>query len=185
MKTLAQLAAELNVSKSTIYRTIHQNGFRTIQQGNKKLIDESAEQAIVEVLKGKTIQTEQFKNDSETTQNDSERFSLNGTESKMIDVLKAQIADKDNQISLLQSQITELKADKAKLNERLDMAETNISNLTTALTAAQALHGMDKQQAAIEVKQVNDSEPAEQETQNQPPQKHSFFQRLFKRSKNN
>ena len=159
MKTLAQLAAELNVSKSTIYRTIHQNGFRTIQQGNKKLIDESVEQAKVEVLKGKTIQNEQFKNDSETAQNDSERFGLNGAELKMIDVLKAQIADKDNQISLLQSQITELKAVKAKLNERLDMAETNISNLTTALTAAQALHGMDKQQAAIEVKQVNDSEP--------------------------
>lgn len=178
MKTLAQLAAELNVSKSTIYRTIHQNGFRTIQQGNKKLIDESVEQAIVEALKGKVIQNEQFKNDSE-------RFGLNDAESKMIDVLKAQIADKDNQISLLQSQITELKADKAKLNERLDMAETNISNLTTALTAAQALHGMDKQQAAIEVKQVNDSEPAEQETQNQAPQKQSFFQRLFKRSKNN
>ena len=64
MKTLAQLAAELNVSKSTIYRTIHQNGFRTIQQGNKRLIDESVEQAIVEVLKGKTVQNEQFKNDS-------------------------------------------------------------------------------------------------------------------------
>lgn len=185
MKTLSQLAAELNVSKSTIYRTIHQNGFRTVQQGNKKLIDELVEQAIVEALKSKTVQTEQFTNDSKIVQNNSEQLSPNGAESKMIDVLKAQIADKDNQISLLQSQITELKADKTKLNERLDMAETNISNLTTALTAAQALHGMDKQQAAIEVKQANDIEPSESETQDQTPQKQSFFQRLFKRSKKN
>ena len=37
-------------------------------------------------------------------------------------------------------QFKNLETDKAKLNERLDKAETNISNLTTALTAAQALH---------------------------------------------
>ena len=72
-------------------------------------------------------------------------------------------------------QFKNLETDKAKLNERLDKAETNISNLTTALTAAQALHGMDKQQAAIEVK----AEPT-QELQSEPEQpKQSFFKRLF------
>ena len=63
-------------------------------------------------------------------------------------------------------------------------------NLTTALTAAQALHGMDKQQAVIDVKTADDehSEPSftiedQSDTQQQPQQKLSFLDRLFKRSK--
>lgn len=70
-----------------------------------------------------------------------------------------------------------LEQDKKKLNERLDTAEETISNLTTALQAAQALHGIDKAPKAIEVKE----EPAADQTE--PPRKTSFFSRLFRRSK--
>lgn len=68
-----------------------------------------------------------------------------------------------------------LEQDKKKLNERLDTAEETISNLTTALQAAQALHGIDKAPKAIEVKE----EPAADQTE--PPRKTSFFSRLFRR----
>ena len=97
--------------------------------------------------------------------------------------LQDKILDKENTIQ-------KLEVDKDKLNTRLDKAEeererleNNISNLTAALTAAQALHGMDKQQSVIEIKQ--DQEEQEKELAEDPPQqKLSFFQRLFKRSKN-
>lgn len=77
--------------------------------------------------------------------------------------------------------IDRLEKENAKLNERLDKAENeragflnNISDLTIALKAAQALHGMDKQQAVIELK-----EPAPDQTE--PPRKTSLFSRLFRR----
>ena len=83
-----------------------------------------------------------------------------------LDACEMLSAEKEKRIEGLTEQITSLESDKARLNERLDKAETNISNLTTALTAAQALHGMDKQQAAIEVKE---------------DQKPSLFRRLFRK----
>ena len=86
-------------------------------------------------------------------------------------------------IEQLQSKVTELKADKEYLKSKLDAAETNISNLTAALAAAQALHGMDKQQAVIEVK-ADDATAPESEPEivpGEPEQKQSFFARLFKR----
>lgn len=85
--------------------------------------------------------------------------------------------------------VKRLEADKNKLNERLDKAETNISNLTASLAAAQALHGMDKQQAAIEIKTqpkepASTPEPEKKELAEDPPQqKLSFFQRLFQNRK--
>lgn len=81
--------------------------------------------------------------------------------------------------------IDRLEKENAKLNERLDKAETertgflnSISDLTIALKAAQALHGMDKQQAVIDLKK-----PAEQAAQDQtePPRKTSLFSKLFRR----
>lgn len=70
-----------------------------------------------------------------------------------------------------------LEQDKKKLNERLDTAEETISNLTTALQAAQALHGIDKAPKTIEVKE----EPAADQTE--PHEKRSLFARIFKRHK--
>ena len=78
--------------------------------------------------------------------------------------------------SLLQ-QIEDLKADKDKLNARLDKAEETISNLTAALQAAQALHGIEKKQAVIELtKEEPQQESAYDQTEEQ--QELNFFQRL-------
>lgn len=79
--------------------------------------------------------------------------------------------------------IDRIEKENNKLNERLDKAETeresflnNISELTIALKAAQALHGMDKQQAVIELKEPEGD-------QSETPRKTSFFSRLFRRTK--
>lgn len=112
---------------------------------------------------------------------------------------KDQLSDRDNTIADLRRQLSEvdklqekvknlmsfntmhhktidgLEQDKKKLNERLDTAEETISNLTTALQAAQALHGIDKAPKTIEVKE----EPAPDQTE--PPRKTSLFSKLFRR----
>lgn len=106
---------------------------------------------------------------------------------KKLDEYKHKVSALTEFNNLHHKTIDRLEKENNKLNERLDKAETeragflnNISELTIALKAAQALHGMDKQQAVIELK-----EPAEQATQDQsePPRKTSLFSRLFRRRK--
>ena len=120
MKTVKQLAAELNISKSTLHRLIHDNNIETIQQGNKRLIDETIETAIIKALQEKTLHGETIQNDSETVQkrfkNDSETIQRNDFETKYIQQLEQQILD--------------LKADKQYLQERLTAAEQERASLT-------------------------------------------------------
>lgn len=120
MKTVKQLAAELNISKSTLHRLIHDNNIETIQQGNKRLIDKTIETAIIQALKEKTLQSETIQNNSETVQkrfkNDSETIQKNDYETKYIQQLEQQILD--------------LKADKQYLQERLTAAEQERASLT-------------------------------------------------------
>jgi excisionase family DNA binding protein len=120
LKTVKQLAAELNISKSTLHRLIHDNNIETIQQGNKRLIDETIETAIIQALKEKTLQSETIQNNSETVQkrfkNDSETIQKNDYETKYIQQLEQQILD--------------LKADKQYLQERLTAAEQERASLT-------------------------------------------------------
>jgi len=209
MKTVSQLAQELNVNRTTLHRLIQRNNIETLQEGNKRLIDAQAEQAILKAFSSKSSQDETLQNNNKLLQqrNVAQAEQL-ANKDKIIDSLQAQLTDKDNQnsllkseinvlkaennslrdklsdrdktIELLQSQITDFKADKQYLKDKLD-------DITTALTAAQALHGIEKKQTVIEVKeQASDNEPAETstpdpETRQQPQQKLSFFQRLFRK----
>ena len=211
MKTMSQLARELNISKSTLHRLIQRNEIETIQQGNKNMIDETTEQAIIKALHDKTFQKETFQkneNETKTFQNQivsqAERIveqeknilelqqQLQDITNKSIqlqfqlDILKAENTSLNDKIADKDKTIGRLEQDKEYLKSKLDAADSNISNLTTALTAAQALHGMDKQQAVIDVKADDESsEPskttAPDQTPDAPPQKLSFFQRIFRR----
>lgn len=187
--TVKEFADVAGVSSQRIYKLIStkSNGLATdIQQycksiKGRKYIHSDA----LKLFNNDSIVVNEIQPDSTAELND--KNSLLQSE---VDVLKAETKALREQIADRDKTIERLEEDKAKLNERLDKAETNISNLTTALTAAQALHGMDKQQAVIDVKTADD-EHSEQssnsedqsETQQQPQQKLSFFNRLFKRSK--
>lgn len=194
MKTVSELAKELNINRTTLHRLIQRNNIETLQEGNKRLIDTRAEQAILRAFSRKMLQGETLQSNNKSLLCNVAQTEQLASKDKIIDSLQAQLTDKENQISLLQSQLDSLKVqltdrdktverleqDKAKLNDRLDKAETNISNLTTALTAAQALHGMDKQQAVIEVNE----QPVENQEMTQPEpeqKKRSLFSRIFKR----
>ena len=208
---MSQLARELNISKSTLHRLIQRNEIETIQQGNKNMIDETTEQAIIKALHDKTFQKETFQkneNETKTFQNQivsqAERIveqeknilelqqQLQDITNKSIqlqfqlDILKAENTSLNDKIADKDKTIGRLEQDKEYLKSKLDAADSNISNLTTALTAAQALHGMDKQQAVIDVKADDESsEPSEttasDQTSDATPQKLSFFQRIFRR----
>lgn len=110
MKTVKQLAAELNVSKSTLHRLIHDNNIETIQQGNKRLIDETIETAIIQALRNKVVHGETICNDSETVhRNDSETKYIQSLEQQIID-LKATIATLAKQLDVKDKQIEYLQA---------------------------------------------------------------------------
>lgn len=209
MKTVTQLAEELNVNRTTLHRLIQRNNIETLQEGNKRLIDTASEQAIIQAFKSKSLHNETLQSNNKVLQQ-----KVNEQGEQLAD-LQRHITEQNNQIESLRRQLSDtekkldeykhkvsaltefnnlhhktidrLEKENNKLNERLDKAETeragflnNISELTIALKAAQALHGMDKQQAAIELK-----EPAEQATQDQsePPRKTSLFSKLFRRTK--
>ena len=183
--TVKEFADVAGVSSQRIYKLIStkSNGLATdIQQycksiKGRKYIHSDA----LKLFNSDSIVVNEIQPDSTAELND--KNSLLQFE---VDVLKAETKALREQIADRDKTIERLEEDKAKLNERLDKAETNISNLATALTAAQALHGMDKQQAVIDVKTADgehSSPSSTSEDQSETQQKLSFFNRLFKRSK--
>lgn len=130
MKTVKQLANELNVSKATIHRTLHklnQNRIiETIQDGNRILIDDSIEKAIIREINAKLNQRETIQNDSETFANDSKTNHCNDFETIFCNDDSIQ----SEYINLLKAQIDDLRADKQYLQERLTAAEQERAALT-------------------------------------------------------
>ena len=180
MKTVKQLAAEQNTTKQIIHRIIKRERIETIQNGNRLLIDSEAEAAILQALQLHEAANRTAPDDSRTIQNDSERFENNSKRFKTIQndstpagsledppeneqqreqleqlrealedlrkenqQLTAEKAGLTSQVELLREQLEELRTDKQYLKEHID-------RLTAALQAAQALHGIEKQQAVIE-----------------------------------
>ena len=106
------------------------------------------------------------------------------SEKNELEIIKVRVEEKENVISELKTQVDNLKADKDKLNERLDKAEQDRAELieanrelTIALKAAQALHGMDKKQAAI----VDQAEAIINDVPQQPTKKRSWLDKLLRR----
>lgn len=198
LKTIAQIAQDLNVSRQAVYKKLKKNPDLTTSlqpytttKGKLTVYDSQGQELIKQAFQNQPVNHADNQRVNQSVTSDNQMLTSlqqqNSLLQSELDVLKTQLTDKDNQINLLKSQIAyrdktiaSLQADKDKLNARLDKAEDNISSLSTALTAAQALHGMDKQQAAIEVKE-EPKELASEEEPEQPQQKLSFFQRLFRK----
>ena len=188
--TVRQYSAAANISAQAVYQRLDKDlkPYVKIIDGRKMLSKE-----VLKNLDATCQEVNQVVDKHLTSEENTETQHLQ----QEIQDLQQQLLDKEEQVKALEidkheleldkqltSQlIVELKADKEYLKSKLDAAETNISNLTAALAAAQALHGMDKQQAVIEVKAdaaAPESEPeiAPEEDQDK---KLSFFARLFKR----
>lgn len=129
MKTVKQLANELNVSKATIHRTLHKLNqkriIETIQDGNRIMIDDSIEKAIIQEINAKSNQRETIQNDSETFANESKSNHCNDSET----IFCNDFTTKNDYIELLKAQVDELKADKQYLQDRLTAAEQERAEL--------------------------------------------------------
>ena len=111
-------------------------------------------------------------------------FTMLESENNELEKIKIRFEEQQSVISALHNQISDrdktiigLKEDKDKLNTRLDTAEETISNLTVALQAAQALHGIEKRQAAI----VDQTASVTAEPLQQPQKKRSWLDKLLRR----
>ena len=103
---------------------------------------------------------------------------------KELDILKHKVSALTEFNTLHNKTINRLEQDNKKLNERLDKAEQDRAELieanrelTIALKAAQALHGMDKKQSAI----VDQAETIINDVSQQPLKKRSWIDKLLRR----
>lgn len=178
MKTVKQLAAELNISKSTLHRLIHDNNIETIQQGNKRLIDETIETAIIQALKEKTLQSETIQSDSETVQkrfkNDS-RNDIETIQSEYIESLKAQVQLLTEQLKVKDKQIADLSEQVKDFSLKLDKQQA----LHAGTIQAQLI---DKQAPAEPTTAAETKRPAQRprSERQQPHRKQSMLDSLLK-----
>ena len=150
LKSISQLAKELGVTRQAIYKKIKSDnqlstGLQQFTVNRNKLT--------VYSLQGQQLIKQAFSNqNTNKTVNQSVNRAVNvdskpvSTDSQLVDSLTAQIDTLTKQLTVKDNQITALQSQVNKLTD-------TIHELTIALKAAQALHGLDKQQKAIEVKQ--------------------------------
>ena len=95
-----------------------------------------------------------------------------------LSILDRQLAVKDNQIQMLQEQIKLLQQQLIAKDNQIGHITAAMENLTTALSAEQALH------AGTIQKQLADHSVKEEPETEQPKQKQGLFSRLFGRKDN-
>ena len=204
LMSIAQISDKLGVSKQAVYVKLKRPDIatavksETVRQGNKtlytlnavKLIEqafsdtdstkvEKIESQLKDVKEQLESTTEQLKNKCEELRQKEQTLNELNTKLKVIEsTIESLASDKSFLQEQIKQQVQQLQTATDKEVKYLD----TIDRLTTALTAAQALHGMDKQQAAIEVK-TEPEEPTQESRSEPAPAKQSIFKRLFGKKK--
>ena len=168
LKSISEIAKELNVSRQAVYKKIKTNAelanaLQEFTVNNGK--------ATVYSLQGQELIKQAFVNIQPVKSKPSTIDSKPSTDNKLLDVLMRQLETKDKQIESLQEQLKEAQIHTNELSKAID-------NLTTALQAAQALHGIDKQQKAIEVIEAAPAAEAPQDPPQQQPHKRTLSERI-------
>lgn len=196
MITIKELAQELNVSEQALRSWCKRNEIKKTTKGKitSYFLDDNAVESI------RSYYTSQRKRNTTNTQRE------HNESDHALDVLQAQITEKDKQISALTSQVQSLIADAAterekERNERqailsqLFSLQADNKELQTELNKYKAI--ADSKQTVVEV-EPKEKAPAEDQTQpkepastpepeqkelaeDPSPQKLSFFQRLFRK----
>ena len=164
-KSISQLAKEIGVTRQAIYKKIKSDnqlstGLQQFTVNQNKLT--------VYSLQGQKLIKQAFLNNDTVNQSVNRAVNVDSkpvsTNSKLVDSLTAQIETLTKQLTVKDEQLA---AAQAQINSLVD----TIHELTIALKAAQALHGLDKQQKTIEVKQEKAEAKAQTQlhTQKQKP----------------
>lgn len=139
MKTVSELAAELKVNRTTLHRVIQRNNIETLQEGNKRLIDATAEQAILKAFNNKSLQSETLQ---KRCKNDTETLQRNNVATIQNDYIKSLLA-----------QIDGLNADKAFLQSQLTAKDDIIKQLNDNIAALTADKDKERQEREQERKE--------------------------------
>lgn len=176
MKTVSELAKELNVNRTTLHRLIQRNKIETLQEGNKRLIDATAEQAIKEAFQSKSLQGETLQ---KHCKNDTETLQRNNIETDYIQSLLVQIAELKADKEFLQSQlvakdnqIAALAAEKEKERQEREQERKERQTILATLPPIKELK-------RIEAANV-ESRP-KREPQPKPRRKQSWLEKLLRR----
>lgn len=177
MKTVSELAKELNVNRTTLHRLIQRNNIETLQEGNKRLIDATAEQAIKEAFQSKSLQGETLQ---KHCKNDAETLQRNNIETDYIQSLLVQIAELKADKEFLQSQlvakdnqIATIAAEKEKERQEREQERKERQTILATLPPIKELK-------RIEAANV-ESRP-QREPQPKPRRKQSWLSRLLRRA---
>ena len=186
MKTVSELAKELNVNRTTLHRLIQRNKIETLQEGNKRLIDATAEQAILKAFQSKSLQGETLqkhcKNDAETlqrnnvatTQNDYIKSLLAQIDGLNADkaFLQSQLTAKDDIIKQLNDNIAALTADKDKERQEREQERKERQTILATLPPIKALK---------QIEAANAESRPQREPRRQPQKKKSWLDKLLRR----
>ena len=194
--TIKQLANELKVGKTTINRVIAQLHLqdKLHKTGNRYMLSETQiEQIKLKISHQSNHETEPIKQKSNQTNHETEPNTPKTNQSNhenepkphqsnqdlQLSILDRQLTVKDNQIQILQdqliskdNQIAEKDRQIKLLQEQITQLTNAMENLTTALTAEQALHAGTIQKQLAE-------HSAMEESESEQPKKQGFLSRFF------
>lgn len=145
-KTIKQIADELGVSKTAIRKHMtpeFRASYVQTDENGLLYINEDGEKHLKSLRKSpQTPQTKFAENTGNPVSTD------------FVAILQEQLKVKDEQIKSLSAQIeqlhSELATERLKNNEQIAQLTTALENMTESLTAAQALHAVDKQQLLMQ-----------------------------------
>ena len=194
--SVKQLAGEIGTNKLTIHRAINKLGLqgKLHKAGNRYMLSESQAKQIKLIILGENVSeivsstpknvsivsnkivSETHETQSMNIENTDKTYQPN--KDLQLSILDRQLAVKDNQIQMLQEQIKLLQQQLIAKDNQIGQITAAMENLTTALSAEQALH------AGTIQKQLADHSVKEEPETEQPKQKQGLFSRLFGRKDN-
>ena len=183
--SVKQLAGEIGTNKLMIHRAINKLGLqgKLHKAGNRYMLSESQAKQIKSIILGENVSIVSNKIVSET--HETQSMNIENTDKTyqpnkdlQLSILDRQLAVKDNQIQMLQEQIKLLQQQLIAKDNQIGQITAAMENLTTALSAEQALH------AGTIQKQLADHSVKEEPETEQPKQKQSIFSRFFGKKAN-
>ena len=197
--TVKQLAHELNTNKLTIHRAINKLGLqgKLHKAGNRYMLSESQAKQIKSIILGENVSeivsstpknvsivsnkivSETHETQSMNIENTDKTYQPN--QDLQLSILDRQLAVKDNQIQMLQEQIKLLQQQLIAKDNQIGQITAAMENLTTALSAEQALHAGTIRKQLTEYSTIE--QPSDEAEQSK--QKQGLFSRLFGRKDNN
>ena len=194
--SVKQLAGEIGTNKLTIHRAINKLGLqgKLHKAGNRYMLSESQAKQIKSIILGENVSeivsstpknvsivsnkivSETHETQSMNIENTDKTYQPN--QDLQLSILDRQLAVKDNQIQMLQEQIKLLQQQLIAKDNQIGQITAAMENLTTALSAEQALH------AGTIQKQLADHSVKEEPETEQPKQKQSIFSRFFGKKAN-